>query len=134
MMAAKPWEELITCVDVRGRKQLRICRNCGERCGGRRTVYCSDACDNAFRDQHFWTAASAVALRRAHHSCEREGCTERLRLEVNHIEPLRGGPRSFTCLNHASNLEVLCHSHHLIETERQFRPGKAAARAALASL
>lgn len=45
----------------------------------------------------------------------------RFQLEVNHIVPAlrksRGTPNA--CVNHLDNLETLCHSCHLIETNRQ---------------
>ena len=44
-----------------------------------------------------------------------------LRLEVNHILPLRGNYRGVTCANHLTNLEVLCHRCHVIATAEQRR-------------
>jgi hypothetical protein len=42
-----------------------------------------------------------------------------LRLEVNHIQPLRGSYRVVTCSNHLDNLEVLCHRCHVVATAAQ---------------
>jgi hypothetical protein len=39
-----------------------------------------------------------------------------LKLEVNHREALRGRYRFVSCLNHADNLEVLCHRCHVEAT------------------
>lgn len=49
-------------------------------------------------------------------------------LEVNHIDPRVGRGYGWGCHNHLSNLETLCHVHHVEETKRQ-----AAERRALAA-
>lgn len=120
-----------------------MCRWCFRPLEGRRTVYCSKECDVAFARQHFWPNASRHARQRAKGLCERchqpgemfdNGRVIRSGLEVNHIEPVRGGKRFATCLNHADNLEVLCRPCHLEVTEEQFRPHRAAARLAQRAL
>ncbi len=128
-----PWTDAITCVDVAQRLRDKLCRACETPLAGRRTAYCSDECSKAFDREHFWNVASGRALKAARidgdwrHRCAHCGGAFEA-VEVNHIEPVRGGPRFATCLNHAVNLEVLCHACHLLETERQFRPAKAALR------
>ncbi len=47
-----------------------------------------------------------------------------LRLQVNHIQPLVGSYRGVTCMNHLSNLEVLCHQCHVAVTDEQRRLGR----------
>lgn len=44
-------------------------------------------------------------------------------LEVDHIIPLNGSPRGKTCLNHQTNLRVVCHRCHLILTAEQRAAG-----------
>lgn len=120
----------ITCVDV----SVRLCRlaSCRAELEGRRTAYCSDAHARAFEAQHVWPAARRLARRRARWACQRCGfkpsavrkdpaqlalySRHELKLEVNHIEALRGTYRFVSCLNHAENLEVLCHRCHVAWT------------------
>lgn len=44
-----------------------------------------------------------------------------VRLEVNHIDPRRGGGYGPGCWNHLDNLETLCHRCHLDVTAEQLR-------------
>jgi 5-methylcytosine-specific restriction endonuclease McrA len=86
-----------------------------------------------FERDHFWGTASSWALAAqrvygidGHHLigvvCRR--CGEiAARPEVNHIEPVNGGPRHFTCRNHQDNLEVLCHECHVVVTSEQRAAG-----------
>ncbi len=121
------WRDYVTCVDVSERR----CRvaSCRAPLEGRRTAYCSEKHAREFQRDHVWAVARRVARRRAKWACERCGFKPsevrkdperraiysryQLRLEVNHIQPLGGRYRQVTCLNHQSNLEVLCHSCHL---------------------
>lgn len=122
------WESLILCTDVEVRRARKACRNCDTPLVGRRTAYCSKVCERAFASNHFQGPAYAACTKRAERKCERCGTSERL--EVNHIDPVRGGPRGVTCKNHQDNLELLCHPCHVLVTEEQFRLLKAASRLA----
>jgi hypothetical protein len=120
----------ISCVDV----SVRLCRlaSCRGELVGRRTAYCSDAHAREFEANHVWPAARRLARRRARWTCQRCGfrpsavrkdparaalyARHELKLEVNHITALRGGYRFVSCLNHADNLEVLCHRCHVAAT------------------
>jgi hypothetical protein len=98
----------------------------------RRTAYCCAKHAREWERNHVWFAARQAARRRARWACERCGfkplqvrrdpqaraafSRHELRLEVNHIQPLGGAYRRVTCLNHQSNLEVLCHRCHLAVT------------------
>ena len=77
----------------------------------------------AFRENHVWSVARDVALRRDGGACVVPGCGSMERLEVNHIEPLAGRPRSESCMHHQDNLETLCHEHHLLATAAQRERG-----------
>ncbi len=121
------WLAEVTCVDV----TVRLCRlaSCRGELSGRRTAYCSDAHARAFEAEHLWPEARRRARRRARYACQRCGfkpsavrsdpaqargyARHELKLEVNHIVALRGRYRFVSCLNHADNLEVLCHRCHV---------------------
>lgn len=127
------WQTFVSCVDL----SERVCRlaTCRAVLPPRRTAYCSDKHARAFERDHVWMAARRAARRRAKWACERCGfkpsevrrdstlratyARHELRLEVNHILPLAGGYRSVTCMNHQSNLEVLCYRCHLTVTKGQ---------------
>ena len=129
------WQAFVTCVDV----SERVCRlaTCRTVLPPRRTAYCSDKHAREFARNHVWSDARSAAKRRTRWACERCGfkpLTVRkdpeakvtysryeLRLEVNHIRPLVGAYRGVTCLNHQSNLEVLCHRCHVSVTNEQRR-------------
>jgi 5-methylcytosine-specific restriction endonuclease McrA len=130
---AVTWRAFVTCVDIaEPRCRLATCRSA---LPAKRTAYCSDSHAREFVSNHVWGAARRVARRRAKWTCQRCGfkpATIRkdpeaskaysrldLRLEVNHILPLRGSYRGVTCSNHLTNLEVLCHRCHLVETAAQ---------------
>ena len=131
------WEDTIECRNIPALRG-RACRQCLGPLTGRQTAYCSKACESTFSADHFWGEARVKALKSARKDSWRHCCarcdqpTERP--EVNHINPVRGGKRNGTCKNHASNLEVLCHSCHVLVTEEQFRPEKAQARGAQVAL
>jgi hypothetical protein len=109
---------------------LPLCRvaACRKPLNGRRTAYCSDQHARLFQRDHVWADARRAARRRSKWACERCGFKpsearkdpelraqlghRRLRLEVNHRQPLGGTYRTVTCLNHQANLEVLCHGCH----------------------
>jgi hypothetical protein len=128
-----PWRSHVTCVDL----SEPVCRlaSCRKPLTGRRKAYCCDRHAREFERNHLWIAARRAARRRAKWACQRCGFKpadvrrepsllpiykrSELRLEVNHIEPLLGSYRGFTCLNHLSNLEVLCHRCHVAATNEQ---------------
>lgn len=123
------------------------CRQCGEPTTGRLHYYCSVEHREQFEDDHFWNSARAEALRRfaiydirsrayrytsvgrfyysvIAYICWR--CGERIAgdgPEVNHIMPVNGHRPGFGCMNHQSNLEVLCHACHVIATAEQRAAG-----------
>jgi hypothetical protein len=121
------WRDYVTCIDL----SERLCRvaSCRAPLEGRRSAYCSDKHARKFQRDHVWAVARRAARRRAKWACERCGMKpadirkdperraiysrHQLRLEVNHIQPLGGRYRGVTCLNHQSNLEVLCHNCHV---------------------
>jgi len=130
MTSTTRWQSFVTCVDV----SEKVCRlaTCRVPLPPRRTAYCSDKHAREFERNHVWLFARRAARRRARWACERCGfklsevrkdpvarraySRHELRLEVNHIQPLVGSYRGVTCLNHQSNLEVLCHRCHLVAT------------------
>jgi hypothetical protein len=134
---APSWRAYVNCVDL----SEPLCRlaSCRQPLAGRRTAYCSDKHALEFQRDHVWSDARRAARRRAKWACERCGFKpsevkkdelrralyrrHELRLEVNHIQPLGGRYRGVSCLNHQSNLEVLCHSCHLLATGRLGRAG-----------
>ncbi len=129
------WKTFVTCVDL----SQRLCRlaTCRKALPPRRTAYCSDKHASEFERNHVWSAARRAARRRSRWACEQCGLKpselrkdprarsafsrHELRLEVNHIQPLVGAYRGVTCLNHQSNLEVLCHRCHVAVTSEQRR-------------
>ncbi len=130
---ANTWQSFVTCVDL----TEKVCRvaSCRADLPPRRTAFCSDKHAREFERNHVWFAARRAARRRARWACERCGfkpseirkdpearrrySRTELRLEVNHILPLQGSYRIVTCLNHQTNLEVLCHTCHLAATRDQ---------------
>ncbi len=131
------WQTSMTCVDL----SESVCRlaSCRAPLPPRRTAYCSEEHAREFERNHVWLHARRAARRRARWACERCGFKpseirkdpaarrafprHELRLEVNHILPLVGSYRTVTCLNHQSNLEVLCHRCHLTVTREQTGAG-----------
>ncbi|HLF77966.1 MAG TPA: hypothetical protein VJB57_10800 [Dehalococcoidia bacterium] len=136
MADSTSWRNFVTCVDL----TQQLCRlgSCRQPLPQRRTAYCSDQHGREFERNHVWSSARRAARRRARWACQRCGfkpaevrkdpdarksyARHELRLEVNHIEPLAGAYRGVTCLNHQSNLEVLCHRCHVTTTGEQRRP------------
>jgi hypothetical protein len=130
------WRSFVTCVDLA--QQLCRLASCRMALPPRRTAYCCDKHAREFERNHVWSAARIAARRRAGWSCQRCGLKpsqvrkdpqaraafsrRELRLEVNHIQPLLGSYRRVTCLNHQSNLEVLCHRCHAAVTKGQRSP------------
>jgi hypothetical protein len=115
------------------------CSWCGAPLPPRRRTWCSDRCNEAFWNNHWWTLARRATKRRDKYRCLRCGYAppkrpartrfsaeaayraamrawraERHanRLEVNHLEPALGAHRSLSCLHHLENLETLCVACH----------------------
>lgn len=84
--------------------------------------WCSDACSNTYWSNHMWAMASAAARVRDGHKCVR--CGSPASLEVNHIEPRKGGGYANGCHHHLDGLETLCHNCHVLETTRQLHEWK----------
>jgi len=127
------WTKAISCVDVDDRLRRRVCRRCATALGGRQRAYCGKDCEREFGMNHFWNMASREVEKRnrtKYGDLQCCVCGATAHLEINHIDPVRGGPRFATCKNHQDNLEVLCHDCHVRATELQFRPAKAEARQA----
>lgn len=127
----------------------RRCAWCGTPLAGRRRRWCRDECELDFRRNHDWGSDRNAALGRDGHRCRRCGASWaeveawrafvlavtaptpddrrealdiawRWRLEVNHVEPIRGRHGTFGCHHHLDGLETLCRPCHLDETARQF--------------
>jgi 5-methylcytosine-specific restriction endonuclease McrA len=96
-----------------------VCDRCGAELTGRRRRWCSKACENEWAAEHYWNAARNAAKRRDGQRCVREGCGLTHTLEVNHIVPREGQGYGWGCHNHLSNLETLCHDHHVAVTNGQ---------------
>jgi 5-methylcytosine-specific restriction endonuclease McrA len=110
------------CPFSQGAKLDKCCYNCTKPLTGRRTRWCSPECCKQFYLEHHWSAARKAAKRRAKYMCETCGSNEKL--EVNHIIPLVGTKRTWSCLNHRDNLEVLCHKCHVVVTNQQRKDRK----------
>jgi hypothetical protein len=133
MTPTPPWQSFVTCVDL----SEKLCRveSCRRPLPPRRTAYCSDRHAHEFERNHLWFVARRAARRRARWTCEHCGFKPsqirkdpvarraysryELRLEVNHIQPLIGSYRLVSCLNHQTNLEVLCHRCHAAVSREQ---------------
>ena len=96
-----------------------ICATCLKPLTGPKAWFCNKRCRDAWVINHWWTNARQFALLRSHDRCRR--CSGTDRLEVNHIVPRRGKPMTRSCIHHQSNLEVLCHDHHVEVTGHQRR-------------
>lgn len=113
------------------------CARCGATLTGRRTRWCSRACELVYEQNHYWNSARAAALRAGLNRCRRCGWSPMSRqltlfpglskhgyngdnwLEVNHIIPRNGKGYGTGCHHHLTNLEVLCHGCHVKVTKRQ---------------
>ncbi len=99
-----------------------------------RRRWCGKTCADTATLRHFWSQARTAALtrnRRAGGWCDHCGVPDpgkrpdgkryryRSHFEVNHIVPLVGAYRGWSCLNHPDNLEVLCHACHVYVTNQQ---------------
>jgi hypothetical protein len=97
--------------------------------GGRRKTWCSDKCRLMWERNHVWSKARSAARRRGKYQCGRCGAHKtETGIEVNHIHPVAAHAdathgRQPSCAHHQSNLEVLCHACHVVETSRQRKQG-----------
>ena len=108
--------------------------SCDKPLTGRQTRWCSQKCAYVFLNQHQWSRAQRLALRRDKYTCQACGFTAAKRadrigrmiwrrrhhgMEVNHIHPLNGRGYQIGCVHHLDNLQTLCHKCHLEVTARQ---------------
>ncbi|GAB2733494.1 HNH endonuclease [Nocardioides pakistanensis] len=95
--------------------------------GGRRRTWCSDPCRRVWERNHIWRRARIYARKRAKYRCSRTGCAApRMDVEINHIVPRNGAGYGPGCHHHQTNLEALCHDHHVEVTNAQRAARKAA--------
>lgn len=103
-----------------------LCHWCAEELPPKRRRWCSDACARKFQNNHWWPSARRTARRRDKYACLRCGRKRRdkIRLEVNHIEPALGRHSEISCAHHLTNLETLCHEcHRRVTTAQRGLPG-----------
>ncbi|MCA9822653.1 MAG: HNH endonuclease [Dehalococcoidia bacterium] len=116
----------LMCEPVEGR-----CHWCARELPATRRRWCSDACARNFEKNHWWPAARRTARRRDKYACRQCGRKrlDRIRLEVNHIEPALGRHSEVSCAHHLSNLETLCDECHraVSAAQRNEKRGKARA-------
>lgn len=127
----------VTCPVVPFNTVAGRCARCGTALTGRRSRWCSKECELVYQQNHYWNAARAACLRRDMRRCVRCGWVETPgqlplmlpnlplspltvpTLEVNHKIPRNGQGYGTGCHHHLSNLETLCHEHHVKVTRRQ---------------
>ena len=111
------------------------CAWCGKGLFGRRRRWCSDECVRTWSENHRWGSARWRAIDRATgvfsewghpvrtycDQCGRRCLSGQSAPEVNHVDPRVGAGYDDGCWNHQTNLQVLCHACHVIETARQRR-------------
>jgi hypothetical protein len=124
------------------------CVWCGDALKHGREMWCSTDCYRGFAENHFWAEARAAARARDGFTCVRcvglpflrqptrrefgwdyrafdfaltefDQEVRRRELEVNHIAPRNGKGYKPGCHHHLTNLETLCHLHHVGETAVQ---------------
>ncbi len=93
--------------------------SCGKKLTPRRRKWCSSKCSRTvWNDKnHIWNYARRAAKRRDGYKCVT--CGSKIKLEVNHVNPLVGSGYGNSCAHHLSNLVTLCHKCHVIETNKQ---------------
>lgn len=122
-----------------------VCNHCGKPLTGRRTQWCSSACERVLRENHDWNLARRAARKRDGNRCVRCSYTGVPRmfvghvdgppvigmpawrrsdwsewgLEVNHTTPREGRGYGWGCAHHLDGLETLCKAHHRIVTNEQ---------------
>lgn len=109
--------ELLSCIYLVPKKGY--CWKCSKKLTGKQRKWCSVACSSWFKKNHVWRFARKAARRRDGWKCVQCGESNKKKLEVDHIEPRNGAGYNLSCGHHLENLQVLCHSCHLIKTNRQ---------------
>lgn len=84
------------------------CKQCNALLSGRRTAYCSRACEDLYRIPRDWNFARHLARRRDKYKCVR--CAARGTHEVDHILPVSEGGGGCG-LDNLRTLCVCCHRH-----------------------
>lgn len=148
---------LAACALAQGRPSG--CAWCGADLPPRRRAWCSDRCNTAFWNNHWWSQARHAAKVRDRYRCRRcghappkrptrsrfpvetaykaamrdwRGGRTANRLEVNHRVPALGAHTRLSCLHHLENLETLCVDCHKGETAAT-RPRRAPAASPITS-
>ena len=104
------------------------CDGCGTALTGLQRRWCGSDCSDRWWSNHSWGFARPHAIVAAGGSgapCARCGRVVGWRAEVNHVVPREGKGYGRGCHHHQSNLEVLCHGCHAIETTRQLHERRA---------
>lgn len=111
----------LNCVETLWSGEPGVCQICANPLKGKRRVFCSDKCRRWFASNHVWRFARRLSRQRAKYVCSVVDCTtgREGKLEVNHIVPRDGGGYGVGCWHHQSNLELLCHDHHVAVTAKQ---------------
>lgn len=91
-----------------------VCVRCGRVLHGRQTKWCGHACEDRHWEQHSWSLARVLALKRDGHACVK--CGETQGLSVDHIIGVMGNGYGSGCIHHLSNLQTLCQPCHVAKT------------------
>lgn len=113
----------IDCPLLKGASRKGCCDLCATKLGPKRKRWCSDRCSKAFYDNHYYRYARKAVKRRDKYRCSVPGCGSREKLEVNHIVPCKQNHNTMGCWHHLSNLELICHDHHVQATKLQRENG-----------
>jgi hypothetical protein len=138
-------DELILCEASDWNGEPTYCRWCNKPLPKLRRRWCSDNCGNEFGRHHWWSWASAAAIKRDGDACVRCGVKAAndaggnwprdrqgrlMRFEVHHKTPILGRHGESGCHHHLDGLETLCgdchhDEHHGIRKEAPERfPGQ----------
>lgn len=114
------------------------CNWCGKELRGRRTRWCSRACNREYTANHRWTQAKAAAKKEAaYYMCANAVATNcggfigpdddclvfTQQPDVDHIEPCLGKHGVWGCHHHQENLRILCKPCHKKVTREQHATG-----------
>lgn len=94
-----------------------VCARCGRELQGMQRRWCGGECQHLYEINHYWQLARPATMKRDMYRCRR--CQGAGALEVNHKIPRNGRGYGAGCHNHLTNLETLCHYHHVEVTRRQ---------------
>lgn len=107
------------------------CRWCNRVLPARSARFCRPECARAARENHQFDGAGGAretALARDGYRCRWAGCgaaaTHEHALEVHHVVACHGRHGVPGCWHHLAGLVTLCHTHHLVETDRQRAAGE----------